>query len=177
MAYVGILTCNLLGVPLHQCIMLLVTESIKSSNTRTTSPEELVVTVIPTPGKEDNGSNTKYTAYAAICILISSWGMFTSSWINYIPSVYKYFGQYPAFVAILTISLPLAFIAFGVAASWFYIWVLWNLLHEIPITETDTKKYLKYLATAFDTFSIIIKLSAVFIIVGSDQFGPTASCK
>jgi hypothetical protein len=156
-AYVGIFTCNILGIPLHQCAVLMYESHLP-----------------PTKRHTDVINNL---GLSMIFILLASWGMFLSAWVNYIPSILEYYGQYPDFVAVLAISLPVGFAAFGVAASWFYGWILWRIWYNSNIISVDEMKARsQVLKTVFDTFSIAIKLAAVFIIVSSDQFGPTAGC-
>jgi hypothetical protein len=114
---------------------------------------------------------------STIFLLLASWGMFLSAWINYLPSVAEFFSNYPAFVAVLSLGLPAGFASFGIAASWFYgviIYKCWVCRGEIPVARmlllSETLRYI------FDTLSIAVKLLVVFIIIGSDQFGPTAGC-
>jgi hypothetical protein len=156
-AYVGIFTCNILGIPLHQCAVLMYESHLPAEK----RPADIINNL----------------GLSMIFILLASWGMFMSAWVNYIPSILEYYGQYPDFVAVLAISLPVGFAAFGVAASWFYGWILWRIWYNSNIISAEEmQSRSQVLKTVFDTFSIAIKLAAVFIIVSSDQFGPTAGC-
>lgn len=160
LGYVGIFLCNLYGVPLHQCLMFM--------------------TRINESRSKQGGGNTLLTVtsflwWATFLLLAASWMAFGSAFVVYFASIGQFWNEYPLFVKILLVCLPIFYGMFGIVATWFYgKWLAWyrDLSYDTEKLRTD----MEYMNTVFDTLSIIVKVGAALIVVTSDRFGPSAGC-
>lgn len=183
--FVGLFTCNLLGLPLHLCV------------------------VLKAIAMESGWKMQKIHMLGWTCgmLLMASWFTFFGAWyvslqlLHAIPCVrfsllltcpsrVSYFSYLPYFlgpefpinvwetipgVAWLTLLLIIFYTSFGALATWVYLpWILKNQADENATQKLRMK--CQWLSNGFDILSITVKLLTVGIIAGGNEFGARAPC-